>query len=165
MTGSHAACVRAARTGVCVALLAVGLQAQQSVRPLIIGATVGASTSLRVSSTVLRVETSGAGGALLVGAISFEAAARTRTDGEVVLTVEALRPVETLSRGPAGEGAVIDFGGVDAGVLAGTLSTTPQAAGRWVGSGRYRGEIVFTLRSAEAARSGTVPLRFVLSTP
>jgi hypothetical protein len=165
MTGSHAACVRAMLTCLCVALVTGELQAQPSVRPLMIGATVGAATSLRVSSSVLRVDTAGAAGTLLIGTITFEAAARTRTDGEVVLTVEALRAVETLSRGPAGEGAVIDFAGDDAGVLAGTLSTTPQTAGRWVGCGQHRGELVFTLRSAEGARSGTVPLRFVLSTP
>jgi hypothetical protein len=165
MTACNRVSVRAGLTMLGVVLLACGAQAQQAFQPLIIGATVGNATSLRVSSSVLRINAQGASGDVLIDTITFEAAARTRTGGEVVLTVEALRPIESLSSGPAGEAATIDFGGDDPGVLAGTLSTTPQTAGRWVGSGQRRGSLVFTLRNADAARSGVVPLRFVISTP
>lgn len=129
---------------------------------------VFASTSLRVSSSVLRLDARpDAGvGPVVVGAIDFRAAARTRRDGEVVLTVEAPRDLPTIGGPPASEDPAIGFEGIGEGAIGGVLrGDDPQVAGRWTGSGVRTGQLVFTLRGAAAAASGTVPLRFILSLP
>lgn len=105
------------------------------------------------------------GGPTVVGTVEFQAGARTSREGEVVLTVEALRDVETLAGGAAGGAVVVEFAGTEDGAVSGVLSTSPQVAGRWVGSGARRGRVVFTLRGAGYITGGVIPLRFVLSTP
>jgi hypothetical protein len=139
--------------------------AQQAARSLVIGATVANTTSLRLSSSTLHIEVVTGGSAVVVGTIAFHAGARTRTAGEVILTVEALRDPETLASGPSGDSVVVEYGGSADGVVPGVLSTGPQVAGRWTGSGARHGQLVFTLRSAGALAGGTIPLRFVLVTP
>jgi len=128
---------------------------------------ISASTSLRVSSSLLRVaaQPDTGAGAVVIGTIDYRAAARTRRDGEVVLTVEAQSDPSALAGGAADADLAIDFQGVGDGARGGVLrSDAPQVAGRWVGSGVRTGQLVFTLRGA-AAQPGSIPLRFVLSLP
>ncbi len=153
--------------GVLVLALAAGssgARAQLS-RSIVIGARVGVATALRVSESVLRVPASIGGQSAVLATIDVEAAARTRTDGEVVLTVEALSGLGTLGAGaPQGEVA-IEFAGSADGMESGTLSATPQVAGRWSGSGVRRGRLTFTLHASGDVTGGVVQLRFLLTTP
>jgi hypothetical protein len=127
---------------------------------------VSASTALRVSSSLLRIEPQPGVEAVVVGTIDYRAAARTRSDGEVVLTVEAQGTLPTLQGSTTGTESAIDFEGVGDGARAGVLrNDAPQIAGRWIGSGVRTGQLVFTLRGAAAASVTTVPLRFVISLP
>jgi len=129
---------------------------------------ISSSTSLRVSSSVLRVgpRTSTGVEPVVVGTIDFTAAARTRSGGEVVLTVEAQSDLPTLAGPSAGGESAIEFEGFGDGARGGVLrDAVPQIAGRWVGSGVRTGQLVFTLRGATATAGATVPLRFVISLP
>ncbi len=131
-------------------------------------ATVAASaqfntrTSLIVSTDTLRFDVTTAGTPALVS-VDFVAGARTRADGEVVLTVEPVRAVE----GPGGAADVeasVEFAGEGEGTLAGQIAPAPVVAGRWTGSGRHAGRLRFSLR-AGAPGAYTLPVRFVLSAP
>ena len=129
---------------------------------------VSASTALRVSSSLLRVgpRTGTSADPVVIGTIDYRAAARTRSGGEVVLTVEAGADLPTLAGPSADGGSAIDFEGFGDGARGGVLrSDVPQIAGRWVGSGVRTGHLVFTLRGAAATAGATVPLRFVISLP
>lgn len=148
-----------------IAVSAGAAAAQQSARSLVIGATVANASSLRLSSSALHVGSVEGGRVVVVGTIVFDASARTRTTGEVILTVEALRDPDTLTGGPSGDDVVVEYGGSSDGVVPGVLSTGPQVAGRWTGSGVRHGQLVFTLRSQSPTVGGTIPLRFVLATP
>lgn len=139
--------------------------AQEAARSLVIGATVAHTTFLRLSSSTLHVEPVAGGITVVVGTIEFHAGARTRASGEVILTVEALRDPGTLASLPSNDGVVVDYGGSSVGIVPGVLSTGPQVAGRWAGSGARHGQLVFTLRSAAPLAGGAIPLRFVLATP
>ncbi len=131
------------------------------------GATVAASTSLRLSTTELRVEPRrpGDAGPVIVGSVAFVASARTRTRGDVVLTVEAQRSLEELGGGAADGATTIDFSGDGAGAMAGVLRSAPEVVARWQGSGQRDGRVTFTLRGQGPASDAVIPLRFVLSTP
>lgn len=142
--------------------------AQQATHTVTFGVTFANRTSLTTSSSVLDVPqvVLGNAGSAVVGTIEFQAAARTRGDGEVVLTVEALRDIGSLTGGGVANPAVaIAFSGTDSGVVVGTLSGTPQVAGRWVGPGLRRGQLTFTLKGTGRVSGGVIPLRFVLSAP
>lgn len=120
-------------------------------------------TSLIVSTDTLRFDVPTAGTPAVID-VDFVAAARTRADGEVVLTVEPLRTIE----GPGGAAdieASVAFAGEGAGTLAGLIApSSAAAAGRWTGSGRRTGRLRFSLR-AGAPGAYTLPVRFVLSAP
>jgi hypothetical protein len=122
-----------------------------------------ARTSLKLSNQLLQFEASG-DGSDAIAVVDFSAGARTRSGGEVVLTVE---PVGGTS-GPGGAADVetaVTFSGTGDGMLAGALrSLSPSVVGRWTGSGLRTGRVNFALRAA-AAGTYTVPVRFVLSTP
>lgn len=130
---------------------------------LTLTAQVHARTSLRVSSQVLRFDVLETG-APAVAAVEFMAAARTRSDGEVVLAIQPERWIE----GPGGAADVdasITFSGDEPGTLAGELVPAASVvAGRWTGSGRRTGRLLFTLR---ASLEGTylVPVQFLLASP
>jgi hypothetical protein len=147
------------------ALSADPAAAQQSARSLVLGATVAHASSLRLSSSALHAWSVPGGSEVVVGTIAFDASARTRSTGEVILTVEALRDPDTLNGGPSANAVVVEYGGAFDGVVPGVLSTGPQVAGRWTGSGVRHGQLVFTLRSPVTLTGGTIPLRFVLATP
>jgi hypothetical protein len=124
---------------------------------------VASRTSLRVSSDVLRFDVP-EGAAEATAAIDFTAAARMPGGAGVVLSVEPLRAID----GPGGAADVetaLSFAGDGPGLLAGTLAPHDTAVvGRWTGSGRRDGRVVFTLRARAAGRYA-VPVRFVLSAP
>ena len=96
--------------------------------------------------------------------VEFTAAVRTASGGDVLLTVECVRPVERQGRTPSRQ-TELRFSGEGDGVLAGTLDwSSPATAARWHGSGRRVGRVGFALR-ASAPGTYTVPVRFTLSAP
>lgn len=130
---------------------------------VVVSANFSSRTSLRVSTELLQFDVA-APGQPATALVEFSAAARTSSGAEVVLSVEPVRAIE----GPGGAGDVesaVTFAGEGEGTTAGALATNSTAvAGRWIGSGRRTGRLVFSLR---AGVSGTyaVPVRFVLSAP
>lgn len=120
-------------------------------------------TSLTVSTDVLRFDVTTADAPAVVS-VDFVAGARTKADGEVMLTVE---PAGAIA-GPGGAADVeasVEFIGEGEGTLAGPIDrASSSVAGRWSGSGRRIGRLRFTLR-AGAAGTYTLPLRFVLTAP
>jgi hypothetical protein len=120
-------------------------------------------TSLKVSSELLQFDVAQTGGTA-TAAIDFSASARTPSQGEIVLIVEPLRGLS----GPGGAAdvdAAISVAGEGEGLIPARLdSTRATVVGRWNGSGRRQGRLVFTL-NAMAAGIYSMPVRFVLSTP
>ena len=139
--------------------------AQSSVGTVVLGAPVGHATALHLSSSMLQVGPVDGEGPSVVGTISFDAHARTRASGEVILTVEALRDIEHVVGGASGSTVVIEYAGPADGTVAGVLSTVPTVAGRWTGSGARHGQLTFTIRGPGYLQGGVIPLRFVLTTP
>jgi len=138
-------------------------EASGQVATLTMTAEVHARTALRVSSSLLRFEVEEPG-ARAVASVDFVAAARTRREGEVVLTIWPERWVE----GPGGAADVeasITFSGDEPGTFGGELApATRVTAARWIGSGRRTGRLVFTLR-AGAQGTYLLPVQFVLTAP
>jgi hypothetical protein len=131
-------------------------------------AAVGPSTSLRVSNHLLVVSPQPAGqeGVVFAGSIEFRAAARTASDGEVLLTVEPLTSIGAPSGGPSETGTSVEFQGTGDGALSGVLSVgSPDAAALWVGSGVRTGRLTFVVRGLAARQGATIPLRFLLTAP
>ena len=117
-------------------------------------ATVSSRTSLKVSSDFLDFTLTDAE-RVAVATVDFVAGIRTHAGAEVLLTVEAVEVIE----------AAVTFSGDGAGTTQGTMvESRPIVAGRWVGSGRHTGRIVFELRAPVAGRY-TLPVRFVLTAP
>jgi hypothetical protein len=117
-------------------------------------ATVASRTSLQVSTDLLNFNLLDAERSA-VATVDYVAGIRTHAGAEVVLTVEA---VDLM-------GAAVTFSGDGAGTTQGTIvASRPIVAGRWVGSGRHTGRIVFELRAPVAGRY-TLPVRFVVSAP
>jgi hypothetical protein len=118
-------------------------------------------TSLFVSTRMLRFEVVDPARPSLA-IVDFEARARTHAGGEVVLSVESLRAAE----GPGADvECAVTFVGEGPGTTGGALAPGGQSVvGRWAGSGRHSGHVVFALRTS---MPGTyiVPVRFVLSVP
>jgi hypothetical protein len=119
-------------------------------------------TSLVVSTRVLRFAvTDPAQPAVEV--VDVQAAARTAAGAEIVLSVESLAAPHGPG-GPAPGGGTISFEGRGDGLTAGSLGPSSTVAGRWTGSGKRSGQLVFALRS-ERSGTYTIPVRFVLSAP
>jgi hypothetical protein len=124
---------------------------------------IAARTSLKVSSQVLLFNVLEPGGAA-TASIDFGAAARVAAGDDVVLTVERLSDAE-MPGDAADVEPMVTFAGEGAGVVAGTIRCdTPAIAGRWRGSGKREGRLVFRMQ-APAAGNYSVPVRFVLSIP
>lgn len=155
--------LRAILTGLVLTCGAVEARAAETTASVVVTAQFNSRTSLRVSSELLRFDVA-APGQPAIAAVDFAAGARTRSDAEVLLTVERLRAIE----GPGGAADVessVRFEGQGTGTLGGDLSNAGLSiAGRWQGSGMRTGSIVFSLRAA-ASGSYVVPVRFVLSAP
>jgi hypothetical protein len=108
-------------------------------------------TALELSTSVLQFHVTD-GSLQAEASVTFAAAARTTTTGEVLLVMRVLSemPGMTLTVIGGTEGAV-------SGVVAGADSTV---VGRWVGSGRRRGHLQFHLRAAPGVYS--IPVSFRL---
>ena len=130
---------------------------------IVVSAQFSSRTSLTVSSRILHFDVADPAQPA-VAAVEFEAAARTATGGDVVLSVEPTRAIV----GPGGAADVetaVTFEGDGEGTVAGALDpAAASVAGRWQGSGRRSGRLIFSLRAA-APGNYTLPVRFVLSTP
>lgn len=137
--------------------------ADSSVANVAVSVQVSSRTVLHVSTEVLQFAV-GDGGTEATTAVDFSAGARVPASADVVLTVESLRAID----GPGGAAdldAAVQFRGEGDATVAGALNpAAPAVAGRWHGSGRREGRLVFTLH-ASAPGIYTVPLRFVISTP
>jgi hypothetical protein len=128
--------------------------AESAVAVVRVSAMIEGRTSLRVSGSTLgfpsRPDDRGA------AVVEFSAGARTRTGGEVVLSVERLDPPDSPS--------AVRFAGNGEGTTNGVLADRPRVVARWSGSGMRRGRIAFT-RAPEDAGTAAVPLRFSLTAP
>ena len=123
---------------------------------LTVHADVSARTSLTVSSELLQFEIVNPANPS-DAVIEFSAGARTRPDGEVLLSVERLTELE----GPGGNAhqpAVV------LSEVGGQIGAAPQVVRRWSGSGLRHGTLQFVLRARTAGKY-RVPVRFVLSAP
>jgi hypothetical protein len=130
-------------------------------------ATIRPSTSLRVSDHVVVIgpRPPGYEGPVVAGTIAFRAAARTASNGEVLLTVEPLVPIDALA-GSAAAPTTIGFQGSGIGVKDGVLRVgQPETVARWVGSGLHTGRVTFVMRGPGAPHGASVPLRFLLAAP
>jgi hypothetical protein len=152
----------AAAIGVAVLAGAVPSAASDAHAVVVVSAVFGPRSALNLSTEVLRFDVTAPDQPATV-ALDFSAAIRTRSGAEVVLSVEGLRALQ--GPGAADVETSLTFVGEGEGTLPGVID--PKAlsiAGRWVGSGRRTGRLIFSLR-AGAAGTYTVPVRFVLSTP
>lgn len=141
-------------------LIPAAAPGSERIQRLTVTTQVEPRTSLHVSTSTL-VFTVGSDGAA-TSSIDYAAAARTRSDAEVVLTVEPLAALD----GPGG-GADVDpvlTLDVDAGPGIGLSGSGPVSAARWCGSGAREGRLTFRL---EAAAPGiyTVPVGILISAP
>lgn len=141
-------------------LLAPPALASEAVRQVTLAAHVESRTSLRVSTNTLTFVVRADGGTA-TASVDYTAAARTRHDAEVVLSVEPLRSVD----GPGGAADLETMLSVDSETTGSQpVSSMPVLAARWTGSGVREGRLTFTLR-ADAAGTYVVPVRVVLSVP
>ncbi len=125
---------------------------------------VASRTSLKVSSQVLRFDVVEPGGEA-TASIDFTAAARVPAGADVVLTVEPIRQTNHQGLAAQAVSSSTTFAGQGEGMLAGAIDArAASVAGRWCGSGRRQGRILFKMR-ANAAGRYMMPVRFVLSTP
>jgi len=153
---------------VCAAAGAAAGASDQAMAVTLFSATIRTYTSLRLSDQVLTIAPRLAGdeGPLQAGSIEFRAAARTSTDGEVILTVEPIAPLASVTGGAADEATTIAFEGSGDGAQNGVLADgRPEMAARWMGSGLRTGRLAFTVHGPVAPQGATLPLRFVLSAP
>jgi len=142
--------------------------ADQSIAITRFQATIRTSTSLQVSNHLLVIapRQTASEAPLIAGAIEFRAAARTASDGEVILTVEPLAPISSLTGGAGDSTTTIVFEGSGDGARSGALSNAgPETAARWVGSGLRIGRLTFTVRGPVSPHGATLPLRFLLAAP
>jgi hypothetical protein len=131
-------------------------------------ATVRPSTSLRVSDHLLVIDPRPPGydGPVVAGTIEFRAAARTASDGEVVLTVEPLTPIGAIGGGAADAPTTVGFQGIGIGAQDGVLRDGRQeTVARWVGSGLHVGRVTFVVKGPLTPQGATVPLRFLIAAP
>lgn len=136
----------------------VPLDGSTAVQQLTIRVHLEAATALRVSSPVLVFDVASDGGTA-VASIEYTASARAPRDGEVVLSVDAMRSVEGPG-GAADADSTLTVGEQDAAVPV----SRPVVAQRWIGGGTRSGRLVFTLRAAAAGRY-VVPVTLLLTTP
>ena len=146
------------------ALGAVAASAEDVARASVhVNVQVAARTSLKVSSELLQFDVT-TPGAPVTAAIDFSAGSRTAAGSDIVLSVEPLHAIE----GPGGAADVessITVAGQGEGLVSGHVHPVrTTVVGRWNGSGRRTGRLVFTLR-AQAPGTYSMPVRFVLSAP
>ena len=146
-----------------VSLAQIASASDRATGTVAVTAQFNSRTSLTVSTHRLQFDLA-APGQPATASVDFSAGARTRTGGDVVLSVEP----ETGVEGPGGaadvESSMTFTGEGDASLTGEVRPTGASIAGRWTGSGLRTGRLVFALR-ASASGTYTVPMRFVLSTP
>lgn len=136
--------------------------------PTLFRTEIRSSTSLQVSRSELLVEVpSGVMAPVYAGSVEFRAMARTRTGGDVVLTVETTLEAEPQgSADGAAAAPVLEFQGTGTGTVSGVLSSSmAQVVGRWSGSGLRSGSLQFRVEGGLTPGLHRIPLRFVLSAP
>lgn len=148
---------------VCCAVAAAPAARADATAHLTVHAQVLGRTSLNVSTENLRFDVSSPNGSA-TASVDFSAAARTHADGDVMLSIELLRPGGDADE-PYEPAAALTFAGEGEGTGAGDVTASgSHVAARWVGSGHRTGRLLFTLRT-RAAGSYAVPVRFVLTAP
>jgi hypothetical protein len=139
------------------------LAAETATASVSVTATFTTRTSLEVSTQTLHFDADGRGHPA-TASVDFAAKARTGATSEVVLCVEPLRAADGLA-GITNVEAAVTFEGQGEGMLGGRIAAArPVMVGRWIGSGRRHGRVVFVLRAA-AAGTYVLPVRFILSAP
>ena len=127
-----------------------------------VSAQFASRTSLQVSAQVMRFEIVDPLEPA-IASVEFSAGARTAMAEEVVLSFESGALVTPV--GAAEVETAIHFSGEGDGVASGGIQAgSPTVAGRWVGSGKRTGRLVFSLRS-DARGEYSLPVMFSLSTP
>jgi hypothetical protein len=150
---------------VLLSLAVCGAAAAEDVasKSVTVNVSLATRTSLTVSGRVLQFDVTQPGGTA-TAALDFTAGMRMPAGSDIVLSVEPERAIA----GPGGAADVesdLHFAGEGHGLLAGSLAAAQgTVVGRWQGSGRREGRVIFTLR-ANAAGSYSLPIRVVLSTP
>ncbi|HEV3485918.1 MAG TPA: hypothetical protein VG106_10960, partial [Vicinamibacterales bacterium] len=129
------------------AIVAAPAAAETATASVTVTATFSTRTALNVSAQVLQFDAIDPRRPA-TASVDFAAKARTLPGGEVVLSVEPLHAVDGLD-GPAGIDAAVTFEGHGEGTLPGRVTAArPAVAGRWSGSGRRTGRLIFQLRAA-----------------
>ena len=149
-------------TVVLLALPAIASASNEATASVTVSAQFASRTSLQVSAHVMRFEVVDPLQPA-VASVEFSAGARTSLAEEVVLSFEPGALVTPL--GAADVDTAIHFSGEGDGVSSGGIETgNPTVAGRWIGSGKRNGRLVFSLRS-DARGEYSMPVTFSLSTP
>lgn len=165
MQRSPCAAARALGLALGICLAAEPSRAQQASATATLHAEVRSRSVLRVSSPLVQFVVSDPTQGPARAVIEFEAAARTRTGADVVLTLEPIGPVA----GPYGAADLdlrLAYEGRGDGVGSGMLDPRrAQVVARWTGSGKRRGHLVFLLDGVGAPGVYTFPVRFVLTAP
>ena len=119
-------------------------------------------TSLHVSTSQLVFRVDRPGG-IPRAIVDFTAAARTRRDGEVLLTVE---PVGTMQmpEGGVAPNLVVAYEG-EGGCLGALSGAGPHVVARWAGSGMRPGRVLFALLGAHRPGVYSLSVKFVLTAP
>jgi hypothetical protein len=138
------------------------LAAETATASVTVTATFTTRTSLEVSTQTLHFDADGRGQPA-TASVDFAAKARTGAMSEVVLCVEPLRAADGAG-GTTNVEAAVTFEGQGEGLLGGRIAARPVMAGRWIGSGRRHGRLVFVLRAA-APGTYVLPVRFILTAP
>lgn len=146
--------------GAALMLVPASAMAADAVQHVTLSARFDSRTSLDVSTSTL-VFTVPEDGGMATTTIEYAAAARTRRDAEVVLTVERVNGIEGPGGAADAETHLVLASDVTPAV---PVESSSAAAARWTGSGLRHGRLTFTLRAA-AAGTYVVPLRLVLSAP
>jgi hypothetical protein len=114
-------------------------------------AVIGRRTALDLSTSVLQFQVTDAG-QFAEASVTFAAAARTATNGEVVLVVRVPSDVPPT--------ALTVVGGTE-GVVRGTLTSgDTTVVARWVGGGRRTGQVQFQLHATPGVHA--IPVSFRL---
>jgi hypothetical protein len=117
-------------------------------------AVIGRRTALDLSASVLQFHVTDAG-QFAEASVTFAAAARTTTNGEVVLVVRVPSEVPPT--------ALTVVGGTEGVVPGMVASGDATVVARWVGGGRRTGQLQFRLRATPGVHA--IPVSFQLEAP
>lgn len=165
MRSSPRDAVRRLALTVALSLLAHPARADVATATATLLAHVQARTVLRLSAPTLQFLVVDPARGPAEAVVEFEAAARTRTGGDVVLTLEPVGPLDG-PHGAADVDARVTFLGSGEGTLSGTINGRgTSVVARWTGSGKRRGRLVFALAGIANPGLYVLPVRFVLTAP